>query len=63
MTGQAMEISFIAMLNIGKATIPFVWILGFAHAQYMNHHLINDLCIAMILGVEGSRFGDLGVQQ
>jgi len=36
---------------------------GVLHAQYMHDHPINDLCLAISFGVEGSGFAELGVQQ
>ena len=51
------------MLNIGKTLIPCVGVLGIVHAQDMHDHLINDLDLAICLWVEGSGFGELGVQQ
>jgi hypothetical protein len=49
------------MLNIGKTVIPCVGVLVIVHAQDMHDHLIEDLCLAICLGVEGSGFGELGV--
>jgi hypothetical protein len=61
-TTQAMEIYVVVVLNIGENLIPCAWIIGVVHVQYMHDHPIDDLCLANNLGVEGSRFGDLGVQ-
>jgi hypothetical protein len=61
--GDAMEGSVVDMLNIRKDHIPCVWILGVLHAQDMHYHPISDLCLVSInLAVEGSGFGELGVQ-
>jgi hypothetical protein len=35
--------------------------LGIVHAQDMHDHPIDDLGLAIRLGVEGSGFGELGV--
>jgi hypothetical protein len=51
------------MLNIRKALIPCAWILGFVHAQDIHGHPIDDVCLSISLGVEGSGFGELGVQK
>jgi hypothetical protein len=51
------------MLNIGKTLIPCAGVLGIVHAQDMHDHPIDDLSLAICLGVEGSGFGELGVQQ
>jgi hypothetical protein len=50
------------MLNIGKTLIPCARVLGIVHVQDMHDHLIDDLSLAICLGVEGSGFGELGVQ-
>ena len=55
--------SVVTMLNIGKTLIPCVWMLGIVHAQDIHDHPIDDLGLAICLGVEGSGFGELGVQQ
>jgi hypothetical protein len=55
--------SVVAMLNIGKTLIPCVGVLGISHAQNMHDHLIDNLNLAIYLWVEGSGFGELGVQQ
>jgi hypothetical protein len=36
--------------------------LGIVHVKYMNDHHVDDLGLAICLGVEGSEFGELGVQ-
>jgi hypothetical protein len=53
---------FVAVLNIGKTLIPCVWMLGIVHAQDMHDHLVDNLGLAIRLGVEGNGFGELGVQ-
>jgi hypothetical protein len=63
MVGRAMEGYVVAMLNIIKSLIPCVWILGVVHVKDMQDHPIDDLYLCISLGVEGSGFGELGVQQ
>ena len=58
-----MQGSIVAMLDIGKTLIPCVGVLGILHAQDMHYHPIDDLSLAIHLGVEGSGFGEFGVQQ
>jgi hypothetical protein len=43
--------------------MPCAWVLGIVHAQDMHYHPIDDLSLAICLGVEGSGIGELGVQQ
>jgi hypothetical protein len=54
--------SIVVVLNIGKNLIPCVGMLGIVHAQDMHDHLVDDLDLAIHLGVEGGGFGELGVQ-
>jgi hypothetical protein len=58
-----MESPVVAVLNIGKTLIPCTWMLRVVHAQDVHNHLIDDLCLAIGLGVESSGFSELGVQQ
>ena len=51
------------MLDIGKTLIPCARVLRIIHAQDMHDHSIYDLGLAIGMGVEGSGFGELGVQQ
>jgi hypothetical protein len=41
---------------------PMCRVFGIVHAQDMHDHPIDDLGLAVRLGVEGSGFGELGVQ-
>jgi hypothetical protein len=56
-----MEGFFVVVLNIGETLIPCVWVFGVVHAQDMNNNHVDDFYLAIILGVEGSGFGELGV--
>jgi hypothetical protein len=51
------------MLDIGMTLIPCVGVILIIHAQDMYDHLIDDLNLAIYLGVESSGFGELGIQQ
>jgi hypothetical protein len=55
--------SVVAVMNIGKSLIPGAGVLGILHAQDVHDHLVDDLGLAIRLGVEGSGLGELGVQQ
>jgi hypothetical protein len=56
-----MQGSVVAMLDIGKALIPCVRMLGIIHAKDMYNHSIYDLGLAICLVVEGCGFEELGV--
>jgi hypothetical protein len=58
-----MESLIVVVLNIGKTLIPCTWMLTVIHAQYVHNNLIDDLCLAIGLRVEGSGFSEIGVQQ
>jgi hypothetical protein len=62
MAVRAMEISIVVVLNVGETLIPCVWFLGVVHAEDVHDHPIDELCLAISLGVEGNGFGELGVQ-
>jgi hypothetical protein len=51
------------MLDIGKTLIPCAGVFLIVHAQDMYDPLIDDLGLAICLGVEGNGFGELGIQQ
>ena len=54
--------SIVVVLNIGKTLIIGVEMLGIVHVQDMHDHPIDDLGLAICLGVEVSGFGELGVK-
>jgi len=58
-----MEIFVVVVLEKGDILIPCLWILVFVHLKYVHDHPINDFCMAISLGVQGSRLGEPGVQQ
>jgi hypothetical protein len=59
----AMESHVVVVLNIGNTLIPCTKILRVIHAQDVHNHLIDELCSAIGLRVEGSGFSGLGVEQ
>jgi hypothetical protein len=63
MVGGSMESPVVTVLKIWKTLIPCTWILRFIHAHDVQSHLIDYLCLAIGLRVEGSGFSELGVQQ
>ena len=62
MVGGATESHVVDVMNIGKTLIPCTWMLIFVHVNDVHNHLIDDLYLAIILGVESSGFSELGVQ-
>ena len=58
-----MESLVVTVLDIGKTLIPFRWMLRIVHAQDVHNHLIEDLSLAIGLGVESNGFCELGVQK
>ena len=55
--------SIVVVLSIGKTLIPCAEVLGIVHAWDVHDHPVEDLSLAICLGVEGSGLGELGVQQ
>jgi hypothetical protein len=53
----------VVVLNIGKNLIPSVGVLGIVHARDLHYHPVDDLNLAIHLGVEGNGLGELGAQQ
>jgi len=60
-TSWAMESFVLVMLKRGETLIPCSWMIGVLHVQYVHYHLVDDLCLPIILGVEGSWLGELGI--
>jgi hypothetical protein len=52
----------VVVLNIGKTLIPGARELGIVHAQDVHDHTIEDLSLAIRLGVEDSGLGEISVQ-
>jgi hypothetical protein len=57
-----MQASVVVMINVWEILVPCTWVLGIVHVQYMHDHLIDDLGLAIYLGMGGHIFGELGVQ-
>jgi len=53
----------VVVLDIGEDFIPCVWMLRVVHAQDVHDHPIDDLCLAISLGVEFHGLSELGIQQ
>jgi hypothetical protein len=53
----------VVVMNIGKTLTPIVGVLRIVHVQDVHDHLVDDLCLDIGLGVEGSGLGEIGVQQ
>jgi hypothetical protein len=53
----------VVVLNIGKTRIPGERVLGIVHVKDVHDHLVDNLSLAIRLGVEGTRLGDIGVQK
>jgi hypothetical protein len=55
--------SIVDVLTICKNHIPSAGLFRIVHARDMHDHLVDDLGLAIHLGVEENGFGELGVQQ
>jgi hypothetical protein len=53
----------VVMMNIRKTLIPSERVIGIVHMQYVQDNLVDDLGLAIHLGVEGNGLGELGVHQ
>jgi hypothetical protein len=63
MVDRDMESFVVFVLNIGDTLISCGWMFVVVHVKYMHDHLIDNLFLAISLGLEGSIFGKLGVEQ
>jgi hypothetical protein len=57
-----MESPVVTLLDIWETLVPCMWILRIVHVRDVHNHPIDDLCLAIGLGVERSGFCELGVQ-
>lgn len=57
-----MERSVVVVLDIGEAFIPCVWMLQVVHAHIVHDHHVDNLCLAISLGVEGHGLSDISIQ-
>jgi hypothetical protein len=62
MTGGTMENPVVVVLDIWETLVPCTGMLRIVHAKDVHNHLIDDLGLAIGLGVESSGFCELGVQ-
>jgi hypothetical protein len=58
-----MQSHVVTMLDIWETIVPCTGMLRIVHAQDVHNHPIDDLCLAIGLGVESNGFCELGVQQ
>jgi hypothetical protein len=63
MAGGTMEIHVVIMLDIWETLFPCTRMLRIVHTQDVHNHPIDNLGLAISLGVESSGFCELGVQQ
>jgi hypothetical protein len=63
MADGTMESLVVIVLDIWEILVPCTCMLRVVHAQDVHNHPIDDLCLAIGLGVESSGFCKLGVQQ
>ena len=47
---------------IGKALVPCSWMIWIVHAQNVYIHPVDDLCLAISLGMESCGLSEIGVQ-
>jgi len=57
-----MERFVVAVMDIGEAFTPCAWMLRVLHAQNVNDHPIDDVSLAISLGVESCGFSELGIK-
>jgi hypothetical protein len=63
MDGGTMEIHVVIVLDIWETLVPCTRMLRIVHVQDVHNHPIEDLGLAIGLGVERNGFCELGVQQ
>jgi hypothetical protein len=51
------------MMNISNTLIPCAGVVGIIHVQDIHYHVIDDLSLGILMGVDGRGLGELGVQQ
>ena len=57
-----MESSVVFVLEIGNEFIPCMRMLQVINVYNVHDHLVEDLCLAISLGMESCGLGELGVQ-
>jgi hypothetical protein len=63
MVHGTMENPVVVVLDLWKTLVPCMGMIRIVHAQDVHNHLIDDLGLAIGLGVESSGFCELGVHQ
>jgi hypothetical protein len=63
MASGTMESPIVNVLEIWESLVPCMWIIRILHVHNVHNHLIDDLYLAIGLGLESSGFCDLDVQQ
>ena len=63
MADGTMESPVVIVLDIWETLVPCTGMLIIVHVQDVHNHLIDDLCLVVVLGVERSGFCELDVQQ
>jgi hypothetical protein len=63
MVSGTMGIPFVTVLEIWETLVPCMGVLRIVHAQDVHNHPIDDIGLAIGLGVERSGFCELSVQQ
>jgi len=53
----------VVLLDIGKPLIPSVWVLRVVHVQDVHDPFVDDLYLAISLGVKGHELSELCIQQ
>jgi hypothetical protein len=61
MVDGTMESPVVVVLDLWKTLIPCTGMIRIVHVQNVHNHLIDDLGLAISLGVESSGFCELGV--
>jgi hypothetical protein len=56
-----MESPVVTVLDVWETLVPCTWILRIIHVQDVHNHTIDELYLAIGLGVESSGFCELGV--
>ena len=62
MADWTVESPIITMLYIREALVPCAWMLWIVHAQNVYNHSVDDLYLAIYLGMESCGLGELGIQ-
>ena len=58
-----MESSIVVVLDIREAIIPCVWMLRVVHTYNVYDNPVDDLYLAINLGVQSRGLSELGIQK